>query len=307
MRSGNQNPPSPARGEGRKRWRKVARSGFLFFGPLLILGLTAGTAQTAPSVLVTVQPVHSLVAGVMDGVGAPALLLPAGATPHSYSLRPSDARKLARADLVIRVGQALETFLTKPLANIATRARVITLMRTGRDDHSTDPHIWLDPNQARRIVRQVTVAIRRLDPENAGVYDSNARKTLARIVRLDTAIAADLETVRTTPYIVFHEGYRHFERHFRLKNVAAITVSPEKKPGARRLRRIRAIIGAQNIKCVFAEPQFSPSLARAITRGTNARVASLDPLGAGIRPGPDAWFKLMRGLAATLRACLSAG
>ena len=158
----------------------------------------------------------------MDGVGAPALLLPAGATPHSYSLRPSDARKLARTDLVIRVGQALETFLTKPLANIATRARVITLMRTGRDDHSTDPHIWLDPNQARRIVRQVTVAIRRLDPENAGIYDSNARKTLARIVRLDTAIAADLETVKSL-YLP-HDGIDDLRSVARVPNLEELSV-----------------------------------------------------------------------------------
>jgi zinc transport system substrate-binding protein len=269
--------------------------------------LVGSPAIAAPNVLVTIKPVHSLVAGVMDGVGKPALLLPAGATPHSYSLRPSDARKLARADLVIRVGPGLETFLTKPLANIAKRARVITLMRDSHGDHKSDPHIWLDPDQARRIVRQVTVAIRRLDPENSGSYDANARKILARIVRLDMAIATKLEPVRATPYIVFHDGYRHFERHFGLNHVAAIAVSPELKPGARRLRKIRDMIRAKSVKCVFTEPQFSPALARALTRDTDTRIAKLDPLGANIPPGPDAWFKIMRGLAASLRRCLSGG
>ena len=261
--------------------------------------------QAAPAVLVTVKPVHSLVAGIMAGMGEPVLLLPAGATPHSYSLRPSDARKLARADLVIRVGPALESFLAKPLANLARRARVITLMRDGGLE--ADPHIWLDPKYARRIVTDVTIAINRVDPDNSARYGANARKLQARIDRLDTALSVVLKPVRNTPFIVFHDGYRHFERRYGLNHVAAIAVSPDRAPGARRLRQIRDIIRTGGAKCVFIEPQFRPSLARALTRNTDVRLATLDPLGENIPPGPDAWFKIMRGLAASLRGCLSGG
>ncbi len=267
--------------------------------------LSSPSALAAPSVLVTVKPVHSLVAGIMEGVGEPALLLPAGASPHSYSLRPSDARKLARADLIIRVGPALETFLARPLANIARRAHVITLMRdNGRD---ADPHIWLDPDEAGRIVTRVTAALGRADPDNAQRYDENGRKTRARINRLDAEIAASLKPVRSLPYIVFHDGYRYFEQHYGLNHVAAIAASPDRKPGARRLRGIRDIIRAEGAKCVFTEPQFSPSLARALTRDADVRLAALDPLGVDIAPGPDGWFKMMRRLAGSLRACLSDG
>jgi zinc transport system substrate-binding protein len=269
-------------------------------------------------VLVTVKPVHSLVAGIMAGVGEPALLLPAGATPHSYSLRPSDARKLARADLVIRVGPALESFLAKPLANIARRARVVTLMvdahltllRGSHDDHGAheaDPHIWLDPGNTRRIVSHVSAVLARADPDNGPRYSANSKKVLARIDRLDAAIAGALKPVRRTPYIVFHDGYQYFERRYGLTHVAAITLSPDRTPGARRLQQIRGIIRAKGARCVFTEPQFSPSLAHALTRGTDTRIATLDPLGDAIPPGPDAWFKMMRGLAASLRACLAGG
>ncbi len=271
----------------------------------------------------TVKPIHSLVAGIMEGVGEPALLLPAGATPHSYSLRPSDARKLARADLVIRVGPALESFLTKPLANIAHRARVITLMgdahlsliqhsghdghggHGGHDDQETDPHIWLDPENARRIVSYVTAVLARADPDNGSRYSANSKKILARIDRLDAAVASILAPVRGAPYIVFHDGYQYFERRYGLTHVAAITLSPERIPGARRLQQIRDIIRAKGARCVFTEPQFSPALAHALTRGANTRIAALDPLGDGIPPGPESWFKMMRGLATSLRACLA--
>lgn len=284
------------------------------------MGLLASAALAQPSVLVTVKPVHSLVVGIMEGVGEPELLLPSGATPHSYNMRPSDARKLSHADLVIRVGPALETFLTKPLANIADRAQVIDLMRdaklslirgkrndNGHDDHDTDPHVWLDPNNARRIVAHVTAELKRADPENRSRYGANSKKLLARINRLDQSISTTLAPVRDTPFIVFHDGYRYFERRYRLNNLAAITVSPERKPGARWLRRIREMIRTEGVKCLFTEPQFSPTLAHALTRGAKTRIASLDPLGDDIPPGPDAWFKIMRGLAASLRACLSGG
>jgi zinc transport system substrate-binding protein len=289
------------------------------------VGFAAWPAWAAPTVLVTVKPVHSLVAGVMAGIGDPALLLPAGATPHSYSLRPSDARKLARADLVIRIGPVLEGFLDRPLANIARRARVITLMRDakmrlirhpaqdGPDTHrdnaqlEADPHIWLDPENSRRIVRRVAQALTRLDPDNRARYAANSEQLLARIGRLDRALSTTLAPIRETPYIVFHDGYRYFERYYRLNRVAAITVSPERAPGARRLRRIRDVIRVAGVKCVFTEPQFSPALARALMRGTDARRGILDPLGVAVPPGPDAWFDIMRGLAASLRRCLTDG
>lgn len=267
--------------------------------------------------LVTVKPVHSLVAGIMAGVGDPDLLLPAGATPHSYSLRPSDARKLARADLVIRVGPALETFLTKSLANIARKAQLITLMTDSGDspnhdhghgdDRHADPHIWLDPDKARQIVTRVASALERADPANRSHYAANSKKVIARIDQLDASISATLQPVRNVPYIVFHDAYQYFERHYGLNHVAAITISPDRKPGARRLKKIRDMIRAKGAKCVFTEPQFSPSLARALTRGAATPIATLDPLGDGIRPGPDAWFKIMGGLANSLRACLAGG
>ena len=106
-----------------------------------------GAAFAAPRVVVTVKPLHSLVAGVMAGVGEPDLLIRGAGSPHTYSLKPSDAHLLENAQVVFWVGEPLETFLAKPLAALGARAHIVELMRVpgitllpGRAGGSWDEH-----------------------------------------------------------------------------------------------------------------------------------------------------------------------
>lgn len=292
----------------------------------LAVALAAGpvsTAQAAPKVVVSVAPVHSLVAGVMRGVGEPTLLVPPGASPHAYSLRPSDARALSEADIVIRVGGGLEIFLDKPLATLAPGA-VITLAgapgmteRTIADDGAerhdhdhageADPHIWLSIGNARRIAEIAAQALGDRDPPNAPAYRRNLASLINRLNDLDRDLRTTLATVQKSPYVVMHDAYSHFEAEFGLRRVAAISLSPERRPGARRLRAIRDLLAAQDVRCVFAEPQFPSAIADTVVDGINARLAALDPLGADLDIGPDLYFTLMENLGRSLAQCLSPG
>jgi zinc transport system substrate-binding protein len=305
-------------------------------GVLATCGALAATPRSgaaAPSVVVTVGPVHSLVAGVADGVTTPRLLLDAGISPHSYLLRPSDARALENADLVVWVGPALERFLVRSLAAPASGRHVLELASTpgvqvlpardagrfdpgngghahgghGHDDHDRhgDPHLWLDPANAAAIVRAVRHELTALDPANAARYRANAAALVTRIDTLDRELEAQLAPVREQAYLVFHDAYQAFERRYGLRALGAITVSPGRAPGAARLRALRATIAENGARCVFREPQFEPRLARTVVEGTGARLAVLDPLGAELAPGPEAWFTVMGQLADALVACLS--
>src|SRR5690242_12817004 len=159
----------------------VALAGTLIF---------SGTAMAADPVKVvtSIKPIHSLVAGVMRGVAEPALLVKGAASPHSFNLRPSDARALNQADLVFWVGEDLETFLTKPIQSLADKAHPVALMEEsgltllptreggawekhndhGHDDHAHeaghgdehehgthDAHVWLDVDNARKMVATI--------------------------------------------------------------------------------------------------------------------------------------------------------
>ncbi|NNE82699.1 MAG: zinc ABC transporter solute-binding protein [Alphaproteobacteria bacterium] len=305
-----------------------------YIGALTTLALSATVAPAAPAapdvpaalaapdVVVSIAPVHSLVAAVMEGVGEPRLLVPPGASPHAFSLRPSDAQALANTHLVFRVGPDLETFLDKPLAALASGTVVsladapgITEQRIpdqhdgpgdhgDHGDHASDPHIWLSVANARRIAEIAAETLSRHDGENAAAYGRNLAALNDRLDGLQGELRDLLAPVRKSPYIVLHDAYRHFEAAFDLAPATAIALSPERRPGARRLREIRDLLAAQDIKCVFAEPQFPNAIAATVVSGTNATLAELDPIGADLAIGPELYFDLMKNLGRSLAGCL---
>lgn len=294
----------------------------------------------APKVVVSIKPIHSLVASVMHGVGEPVLLVRGGASPHSYTMKPSDAKALSAADLVVWVGPELEGFLEKPLQANAPKATRLTLMDLkgltllqtreggawephdhgheghGHKDHDhkdhddghdeLNTHIWLDPANARAIVSATAEALAAKDPADAEAYRSNADRTLQAIDALDAELKATLAPLKDKPFVVFHDAYQYFEARYDLSAIGSITVSPDRRPSAKRLSAIRAKIAGLNAACVFAEPQFEPTLVRTVVEGTKAKTGVLDPEGADLPEGEALYPTLLRNLAASLRGCLGA-
>lgn len=312
--------------------------GALAAGCMVLTGAAVAAQETrhAPAVVVSIAPIHSLAAMAMDGIAPPKLLLPSGASPHGYALKPSDARDLSRADLVVWVGPALESFLVKPFATLVPQDKQLALMdspgvkkrpvRSGgtwqsesgdahsgheNQDHGThaaagsDPHIWLDPMNGIGIIEAVAERLARIDPRNAGRYQANARSAAARLRRLDAALAVGLAPVRRVPYIVLHDAYGYFEARYRLNAVGSIVVAADRRPGIRRLQEIRARLKSTGAACVFAEPQFSPAIAATVVEDTGARVSVLDPLGVDLAAGPNLYENLLNRLADSLHKCLS--
>jgi zinc transport system substrate-binding protein len=154
------------------------------------------------------------------------------------------------------------------------------------------------------MARAAAEALGQVDPANRGRYAANVARLVARIDTLDAELAATLAPVRGVPYVVFHDAYQYFERRYALEAVGSIAVSPERPPGARRVREIREKVRNLGARCIFGEPQFPPALLATLTEGTGARTGELDPIGAELAAGPDAWFALMRALGASLANCL---
>lgn len=317
----------------------------VLMGTMAAFAATAARAE-APKVVVSIKPIHSLVASVMQGVGEPTLLVRGGASPHSYSMKPSDAKALSAADLVVWVGPELESFLEKPLKANAPKATRLTLMelkgltlletreggaweahdhgheggRKGGHDHKHDhkghdhaeeheelnSHIWLDPANARAIVTATAEALAAKDPAGAEAYRTNADRTLQQLDALDAELKAALAPVKDKPFVVFHDAYQYFEARYDLSAVGSITVSPDRRPSAKRLSAIRAKIGGLGAACVFAEPQFEPALVQTVVEGTKAKTGVLDPEGTELPESVALYPTLMRNLAASLRGCLGA-
>jgi zinc transport system substrate-binding protein len=326
---------------------KASRAGLILCAALVGTWMTIPLAAAAEiKVVATIKPIHALVAKVMQGVGTPALLISGAASPHTYAMKPSDVRALHAADIFFRVLETVEPFTAKVIASLPGSVRVATLadapgielldVRTGatfeahrHDDHGKehgatglahkdddhdenararrDGHVWLDPENAKMMVAEIARVLAEASPENADVFRENADRLVAEIGALEAQIADELAPVKGRPFVVFHDAYQYFERRYGLNALGSITVSPEIQPSAKRLGEIRRKIAALGAACVFAEPQFQPKLVDAVIEGTNARSGTLDPEGALVAPGPDAYAVLLKSLAAGLRSCLIQG
>jgi zinc transport system substrate-binding protein len=301
------------------------------------------SAAASPQVVVSIKPVHSLVAMVMQGSAEPRLLITSGASPHTYSLKPSDAQNLQQADLIFWVGEGLETFLVRPLKALPRNARVIALAEAPgltllpyrnsglwethghgssetstahahdsalhgdheHNHHGRDMHIWLDPANAQAIVRSAAAALSEANKNHADLYRSNAEAALARLQTLDDSLRQTLQPVAGRPYVVFHDAYQYLEHRYGLTPIGSITIDPDRQPSAQRVAEIRESITKRGAICVFSEPQFSPKLIPTLIEGTNARTGVLDADGGTTVPaGPDAYPAIMHNLADALRRCL---
>ena len=148
-------------------------------------------------------------------------------------------------------------------------------------------------------------ALASADPDNAAAYAANLESLNGRIDALDREIAETIAPVKDKPFIVFHDAYQYFEKHYGIRVAGSITVSPEIMPGAERVAEIHQKVKELGAACVFAEPQFEPKLIQVVTEGTAARSGTLDPEGAALTEGPDLYFELMRSIATSLQDCLS--
>ncbi|OAN48683.1 zinc ABC transporter substrate-binding protein [Magnetospirillum moscoviense] len=298
---------------------------------IAVLLLCLGTQVLAAELKVaaSIQPLHSLTAAVMAGAGQPAQVVNGLASEHAYALKPSDARLVQAADLVVLVSPAYETFLAKPLA--AARADVLALaqlpgitrldQREGgaweahaadhdhghSDRDETDFHLWLDPANAKLLVAALADKLAAKDPSRAALYRANAQATLARLDALDGELFARLAPVKARPYVVFHDAYQYFEARYGLNPVGAVTIDPDRPPSAKRMATLRDRIKSSGTACVFREPQFPSPLAASLAQAAGARLGVLDPQGADLAPGPDLYFTMMRRLAESLSSCLSGG
>jgi zinc transport system substrate-binding protein len=328
----------------------------------ILSAVMALPASADISVVASIKPIHSLVSGVMAGVGVPSLIVEGAGSPHTYALKPSRARALQDADVVFWVGHELELFLEKPLKSLGANAEIVALIdapglkllpfREGGpgdalddedhadhkdedhadhkdeyhadhkdeyhadhkdEDHAepenhhdhggVDPHVWLNPDNAKQIVRQISKTLLASDPANANVYRANAEGLLKRLDMLVAEMTVRLAPVAKQHFVVFHDSYHYLEDRFSLESVSSITVNPDVIPGAERVGEIQNRVRELDAVCIFAEPQFSSKLVQVIAEAGTVTTSVLDPLGSGFPDGPNLYFEMMRAMASTMRDC----
>lgn len=399
----------------------------------LSLLLPSGAAAEGPPRIVTdIAPVQSLASMVTGDLASVEALVSAGADPHDTALRPSAARALQGADLVIWIGPDLAPWLEGPLAALAPDADRIALMDLdatrllparedallhdhdhdhdhgdesagpgdrhddvdhheggdhgadraedrshdhagdaaghdddhGHGDHdghaashdaahggaesgaadrhaeaddaaghggghrdgerghghenagsAMDPHVWLDPDNAIAWLDAIAEALAARDPGNATRYRENAAAGVERIEAAAAEAGRALSDVGSADYVVAHDAYQYFERHFDLAPLGAISPSDATPASAQRLRRLGDATAAESDgaagtdarpSCLVADAPVRQGLVEAVLGPGGGNVAVLSPLGAGLTAGPDLYPDLLRTLGAGIAECVAA-
>ena len=310
--------------------KKIFKSTIFTLTAALFLVLTPLKAEI--SVVTSIKPLHSLTSYIMEGVGEPELIIDGVASPHNFQIKPSHAKMLQNADLVIWIGEDLESFLPTALKSIPKDAVVFELLDQsglkklkfreknifeghddhghdehakkeddhddhGHDDHghghgSFDPHIWLDPANAKVIVKKITNQLSKIDKDNASTYKANSKKVIKDLDGLIKEVKNEIN--KDASFVVFHDAYQYFEKRFGLSVIGALTVNPDVMPGAEQLSEIREVIEHEKAKCIFSEPQFNPNIINSIASDTGVKTGVLDPLGANIDKGKNMYFDLIK-------------
>ncbi|MFC0338247.1 zinc transport system substrate-binding protein [Kushneria avicenniae] len=322
----------------------------LLFTPSLALA-------DVPRVAVDIAPIQSLAAQVMGDLGSPEMVMPAGASPHGYSMRPSEASTLDNADVVFWVGPPLTPWLADAINTLAGDADSVVLLdapgttrldyregatfeshahehehghgdehdhgdghdhdhdggHTHDDSHDHDhshshtglnPHAWLDPQNARAWLGVMAKALAEADPEHADTYRHNAQAAQQHLDALIADTEQRLKDDHDTRFIVFHDAYQYFEERFDVHAAGAISIGDASSPGPARIRELQDKVKSLNVQCVFSEPQFNPRMIESIFGDTAINTSIvLDPLGAGIDPGPGLYDALITHIATSIDEC----
>ncbi len=164
-----------------------------------------------------------------------------------------------------------------------------------------DPHIWLDPINAKVILNEMVEHLIENDEKNASIYKSNLDKALKDIDKLISDVKSELN--KEISFIVFHDAYQYFEERFNVSVLGAFTVNTDIMPGAEQLSEIREIIEHDKVSCIFSEPQFNPDIINTVAKDMKIKTGVLDPLGATLNPGKDLYFDLIRNISSSFKGC----
>jgi len=318
-----------------QKWVTGVKTIGLFCASLVIPVEMVIADQKPISVVASIKPIHSLVAAVMGDIGTPHLLLEAPSSAHHFTLKPSQARSLQAADIVFWVGPTMEQPLTKALATLAPQAQTLPLIESAglvkinfdkvtpahekhdhekhdhekhdehakHDDHLINPHIWLDPQNAKIMLGVIAARLAKADPENASTYAANADAMAARLATLETDITSQLASYSAAKFLVLHDAHVYFERRFGLRNYGAITTEPDVMPTASRVKALRDELREHRFDCIFTEPFLGQKAVALIAEGSKVSIGTLDPIASNLPAGAQLYPDLLMSYAKSLQSC----
>ena len=297
---------------------------------LCLAWVTVSSAgQAKPTVVASFFPAQCLAHNIVGDKGQVELLLGNEEGPHHFQLTPAAIRQLKKADLLIVNGLGLESWLTKvsrelncrvvKLSDGLTNELLKGFSHSHEDGHAhhekkkphkpaeqMNPHIWLDPTLMVAAVSNITRTLQEISPGHAADYARNAEALRSRLTKLDLELMAELQPVRSIPFLSLHDAFPYFVRRYGLTLGGVVHEVADGSPSARQLAALSAKVRKEKVKVIFTEPQFPQRVAKQLAKDLGLRVGALDTLETGSDPA-DGYEKAMRQNGRVLKETLSAG
>ena len=294
-------------------------------------------------VLASVKPLGFIASSIADGVTDTQVLVPAGASPHDYSLKLSDIQKVKAADLVLWVGEDIDSFLDKPVSQI-DRKKVITiadladvepLLTKAHHEHfheegehahkhehkhehehehhhdhddeglTTNWHVWYSPAISQIVAQKVADKLTEQFPDKKALIAQNLENFNRTLAEQSDKIKAQLAPFADKGFFVFHDAYGYFNDAYGLKQSGYFTINPLVAPGAKTIAHIKEEIEEHRVNCLFAEPQFTPKVIESLAQSTKVNVGKLDPIGDSVALGAGSYANFLQATAESYAQCLA--
>ena len=298
---------------------------------VIATALLVGPAEAdAPRLLTDIAPIYSLVTLVVGDKAKVELMLDKGQDPHSFQLRPSQARALSQSDLIIWTGPQMLPLMEDLIATYDKSTQTLgllqsqgTYLRQVEHDHedahedaetanaalsqdAIDPHAWLNLKNAQTWVQTIADRLSTQDPQHSAFYQTNAKSAAVRFVQLDAEMAKLLAPIKNKGFVVSHDALGYFVQAYGLNLVDSVSTIDAQSPSAAHVAQLNKAFAEHGVVCFFPEIGHDPKLGAQLANLTGVKIgAPLDPGGLGLAPRPDLYENLMRQTAQTLRDCLA--
>lgn len=271
-----------------------------------------------PNVVVTIKPIHSMVSAVMGDLATPTLLLDKSKSAHDYTLKPSDMKKIQAANVIFFVSMDLEHFLVNTIPSLkkgtvtvelaaskgVSRRPVSSAEPDGHEHSAYDPHVWLSPENAIAMIKQISKVLSALDSKNRGIYEVNANNYIKKISEASEKITLSLSPYKNVPFVTFHDAYGYFVKQYGLNQASAVSINPEIQLSAERISGLNYVIKNRHVYCVFADPEFpQDSVKKLLNNPDRVKIGMLDAIGIEEKPGESAYIAIMQNISKNLLSC----
>jgi len=311
----------------RKRLASIPRGLAAAIAGLLVLGSIAGCSPTGPAGsgapdTVQVVTTTTILADLVSQVGGSHVsvesLVPKGGEVHTFDPTPSDARRLASADLVFLNGLGLDAWLEQlvessgtdaPVVALAEQLDGVTYLAGEHEGEAVNPHLWLNLQYAVKYVERIAAQLAQIDPTHAPDYEAALAGYRTQLEALDArardTLGAIPEANRTV--ITFHDAFPYFAAAYGLRIDGTIVDAPGQDPSAGEMAALIRVVREQGVRAILAEAQFNDELARTIAEETGAVVVSELYTGSVGDPPQDTYAGAMTWNVEQIAAALGGG